>query len=89
MACRFGSSHIKNNRNVIDAEKYKLYESCGPYVRNQLKSEVQHSLRKKNYDFKLPEAVVKYNDNLKKESVGDKAWASCTFVFKMYCLILE
>ncbi|XP_076270590.1 dihydrouridine synthase 3 isoform X1 [Rhynchophorus ferrugineus] len=63
LACRFGKSHItENGRNIINKEKYEMYESLGPYTKNQLNKNVQWSLRKRTYNFDLAEKLINHND---------------------------
>ncbi|VEN47537.1 unnamed protein product [Callosobruchus maculatus] len=65
LACRFGNEHITDNgRNVVDKELYSNYK---PQTKNHLGRDLQFSLKKKTYDFKLAEDLVKYHDNLRKE----------------------
>ncbi|XP_066159076.1 tRNA-dihydrouridine(47) synthase [NAD(P)(+)]-like isoform X2 [Euwallacea fornicatus] len=59
LACRFGKSHITaDGRDVIDQKKYDIYNSKGPYVKNQLDKEVQWALRKRTYNFDLAEKLI-------------------------------
>lgn len=64
LACRFGSQHIKGNINVVDEVKYTKYLEKGLQTKNILTKELQHSLRKRNYDFSLSEELIKYNDKV-------------------------
>ncbi|XP_044750763.1 tRNA-dihydrouridine(47) synthase [NAD(P)(+)]-like [Coccinella septempunctata] len=65
LACRFGSQHINGNVNIINEEKYNEYSKNHTQTRNILNKDLQHSLRKKTYDFSLSEALIKYNDKAK------------------------
>ncbi|CAH1954415.1 unnamed protein product [Acanthoscelides obtectus] len=65
LACRFGSEHITpSGRNIINEQLYSKYEL---QTRNNLGKELQLSLKKRHYDFKLAEQLVKHHDHLKKE----------------------
>ncbi|KAK9747091.1 Dihydrouridine synthase (Dus) [Popillia japonica] len=65
IGCRFGKSHISDEgNNIIDAQKYERWSENEPHITNSLTSELQQSLRKKQYDFSLSEQLVKYNDKL-------------------------
>ncbi|GJQ81466.1 hypothetical protein Trydic_g14622 [Trypoxylus dichotomus] len=65
IGCRFGKHHISDNgNNVIDKEKYEKWSQNGPQVVNSLTSDLQQSLRKKQYDFSISEKLVKHNDEL-------------------------
>lgn len=80
LACRFGSQHIVDGFNVIDKEKYKSYTESDPKTLNNLSQELIIMLRKKKYDFKISENLVKYNDGLKKILVIFNNF----FIFKIF-----
>lgn len=64
LACRFGSAHISpEGRNTIDLEKINDEIT----TKNQLKHELQVSLRKRTYDFNFSESLIKYNDRRNKK----------------------
>lgn len=66
MGCRFGKAHITaEGKNVINEEKQKAFTSIGLHTINTLSYDLQSSLRKRQYDFSLAEAIVKYNDKQK------------------------
>lgn len=70
LACRFGKAHItESGRNIINKEKYEIYESLGPYTINQLNKDTQWSLRKRTYNFDLSEKLINYNDTISKTQV--------------------
>ncbi|XP_018336650.1 tRNA-dihydrouridine(47) synthase [NAD(P)(+)]-like [Agrilus planipennis] len=63
LTCRFGKNHItENGKNKIDKEHRPIN-----HVLNNLSIDTQQLLRKKQYNFKLAENVVKYYDSKKKE----------------------
>lgn len=73
MTCRFGGEHItESGRNKVDAEKYEKRLVAGPAVVNHLKQEVQAALRKRTYDFKLAESLLKTADSKTCGSVTDE-----------------
>lgn len=70
LACRFGNGHITpEGKNRIDKEKIQIFESQGSRTKNQLLYDLQTSLRKRNYNFDLSEALIRYNDKMRKEKV--------------------
>lgn len=71
LACRFGNAHITpEGRNKIDKEKLQIFEKEGSRTHNQLQYDLQISLRKRNYNFDLSEALIRHNDKMRKEKVG-------------------
>lgn len=70
ITCRFGSEHVtEKGKNIIDEEKFKIYQDGGPYTINVLSKDLQTSLWKKKYNFSLSEKIIEYNDSLKKTKV--------------------
>ncbi|XP_018577352.1 tRNA-dihydrouridine(47) synthase [NAD(P)(+)]-like [Anoplophora glabripennis] len=68
LACRFGNEHITpEGKNKINEKRIQAFESEGLHVQNQLQYDLQTSLRKRHYNFDLSEALVRYNDKLRKE----------------------
>lgn len=70
LSCRFGGEHIVDGRNKIDAEKYEKTKALWPTTVNHLTQDVQTALRKRTYNFKLAEALLKSgnNEDVKKSS---------------------
>ncbi|KAI4463440.1 trna-dihydrouridine(47) synthase [nad(p)(+)]-like [Holotrichia oblita] len=65
IGCRFGKNHISDKgNNIIDEQKYEKWSENEPHISNSLTSELQQSLRRKQYDFTLSERLIKYNDEL-------------------------
>ena len=46
----------------MNEEKWKTWQKDKPHTVNVLTQELQHSLRKKTYDFSLSEKLIEYND---------------------------
>ncbi|XP_063917995.1 tRNA-dihydrouridine(47) synthase [NAD(P)(+)]-like [Zophobas morio] len=64
LACRFGSSHITEDRhNQVNPEKVTVK----PQTKNFLSHDLQVSLRKRTYNFELSENLIKFNDNNKQK----------------------
>lgn len=62
LTCRFGAGHISEGRNVT-----RCTETTELQTKNQLKHEVQITLRKRTYNFDVAEALIKYNDKSEKK----------------------
>lgn len=70
LACRFGNGHITpEGRNRIDKEKMEIFGNKGDHTQNQLQYDLQTSLRKRSYNFDLSEALIRYNDKIRKQKV--------------------
>ncbi|KAJ8972171.1 hypothetical protein NQ314_000299 [Rhamnusium bicolor] len=68
LTCRFGSEHITpEGKNKINMGKKQQSETADVHTLNQLQHDLQISLRKRNYNFDLAEALVKYNDKIRKQ----------------------
>ncbi|XP_045110946.1 tRNA-dihydrouridine(47) synthase [NAD(P)(+)]-like [Portunus trituberculatus] len=69
LVCRFGGDHIEGERNKVEQRPNGV---TGPATTNTLKKEVQHLLRKRQYDFtKAKEANRKAQSDIAKNA--DKA----------------
>lgn len=66
LGCRFGASHISEGRNVTKCTDDNMGEL---HTKNQLKHEVQISLRKRTYNFDLAESLIMYNDKQPEKQV--------------------
>ncbi|KAK5646984.1 hypothetical protein RI129_005448 [Pyrocoelia pectoralis] len=61
ITCRFGKEHITSDGfNIINEDKQKERHKTNTV--NQLSHDLQNLLKKRNYDFKLAEKIVRYND---------------------------
>ncbi|XP_060517204.1 tRNA-dihydrouridine(47) synthase [NAD(P)(+)]-like isoform X2 [Cylas formicarius] len=68
LTCRFGSEHIRNDRNLIDLDKFQINENQRLSTKNLLTKDLQWSLRKRTYNFNLSDKLIQFNDQLYKES---------------------
>ncbi|CAH0558354.1 unnamed protein product [Brassicogethes aeneus] len=72
LTCRFGSVHISSDgKNVVDNEKVELHKEKGLKTKNQLSYDLQISLRKRQYNFDLSEALIRNNDKRRAEKSGN------------------
>lgn len=73
LTCRFGGAHItEDGKNKVDMEKYEKRLALGPTATNYLTQEVQVALRKRTYDFKIAETLLK---NAKEDNVPETSGA--------------
>ncbi|KAK4880356.1 hypothetical protein RN001_008502 [Aquatica leii] len=73
LTCRFGKGHLTpEGCNIIDEEKQKIVNEMGARTINSLTHDLQNSLRKRTYDFKLAEKIVRYNDMQRKNNSETK-----------------
>ncbi|KAF5287080.1 hypothetical protein FQA39_LY16065 [Lamprigera yunnana] len=74
LTCRFGKHHLTpEGYNLVNEEQQKSFKELGPHTINSLSYELQNSLRKRTYDFKLAEKVVKYNDLQRKNNSAQQS----------------
>ncbi|KAF5269861.1 hypothetical protein FQR65_LT17913 [Abscondita terminalis] len=71
LTCRFGKQHLTpEGYNIKDEKTQNAFKEIGLHTRNNLTHELQNSLRKRTYDFKFAEKIVRFNDLQKKNTSG-------------------
>uniref|UniRef100_A0A1Y1MC14 tRNA-dihydrouridine(47) synthase [NAD(P)(+)] n=1 Tax=Photinus pyralis TaxID=7054 RepID=A0A1Y1MC14_PHOPY len=71
LTCRFGKEHVTSDGfNIVNEEKQKDHLQIPERTVNQLSHDLQNLLKKRNYDFKFAEKIVRYNDLQKKNSTN-------------------
>ncbi|KAJ9601321.1 hypothetical protein L9F63_000543, partial [Diploptera punctata] len=67
----FGSQHLTpDGRNIVNEELYAKFKLTEP-SRNSLNKALQHSLRKRIYNFSRTEATISKYDKMKKEAAAN------------------
>lgn len=73
LACRMGSKHLtEKGFNIVDQEKFEIFQKKPLTVKNQIQKSVQEKLRKYKYDFTKAEKIVKLNNPSKKNVENSK-----------------